>query len=1048
MPIFLAYSQPLKKAHISAYQRVDSTTGQSVNVKEHEDKRPAARVTATMGREMGTSDVLAQLRLAGTYLNRIGRGLGAPLLPDHKEPVNALEEQGQPGQGQQQPGTENKPGAQQKPRPSALDMPPQAYAAAMALLQSGGKIGMVMQTYEKLSPLEKEIIDRWLVVSNHPLKDEPGTSKDRFEAWLHQRVAQTKAREEQRKQEEAKEKKTPDQRPPVEKFAEAAKVVEQQRQEESPEAQAAREAAEKERSAFVEGLDKKPDGTAFVIPVASARSHMQGTWKKVTIGGEHFWKKGNVYRPSRDFGTFQTSIARQLAEASRKPIKAADKRVVLARDVQKPATATTGSAPTAATFTIPTEQQGKTVNAHTEQGTTVQVQYAVVEADTPIASHDTQFQANPDFPKELQPRDRSRAASEAQIQGILANFQPELLGANPKASDGAPVIGPDGAVEIGNGRTIALRRAFEQRLPEAKKYTSWLADNAQEFGLDVDKIRDMKQPMLVRMRKTDVDRQAFTKETNIAGQEEYSDAEQARIDAKALSPELLANYDPHAEGGEKATENLAFARGFARGLPRLGKFITDEGRLSQSGATRVRNALLARAFDNPKVVEKISEATDDNTRNLSNALVSVAPRIAAQKGAIEAGNLHDLDISKDIGDAAVVYGRLRQEKMTVADYINQEKMFGEELSPLGITALSVFERYARQPSKIRQFFHEYADVVEAAGSPKESAGLFGKKEAPTKAELVERATTRTELQSYEPKRRKEGLFASFGRRVRGLFLRKSKDLSYEEETAVIQENKKKPEARQRHKFKRARWPHPNMHPRCLTCGDEPGPSEYCEGIRKLQEGEVAKAGPVSLDQLREAAARGGAPSLSIPKLAAKYHKERRITWRGVPITIENPKGSLRHWEDDKGNPRTSEMQYNYGEVPGTVGMDDDPLDVVLGANLDAPTVYVITISFRPTYDRPDETKSFIGFTSENDALCATLLMYDDPRIVFEVNQYAASHYAAELMRLREGKGGTLLQRGLFLACDLEKAVTNRDGHWRSVWQVPGKREGRGKSDHV
>ena len=43
---------------------------------------------------------------------------------------------------------------------------------------------------------------------------------------------------------------------------------------------------------------------------------------------------------------------------------------------------------------------------------------------------------------------------------------------------------------------------------------------------------------------------------------------------------------------------------------------------------------------------------------------------------------------------------------------------------------------------------------------------------------------------------------------------------YDKETAVINENKKKPQAKKIHEFKSAKWTHPNGHPRCLVCGDE------------------------------------------------------------------------------------------------------------------------------------------------------------------------------------------------------------------------------------
>ena len=43
---------------------------------------------------------------------------------------------------------------------------------------------------------------------------------------------------------------------------------------------------------------------------------------------------------------------------------------------------------------------------------------------------------------------------------------------------------------------------------------------------------------------------------------------------------------------------------------------------------------------------------------------------------------------------------------------------------------------------------------------------------------------------------------------------------YDKETAVINENKKKPQAKEVHGFKAAKYTHPNGHPRCLICGDE------------------------------------------------------------------------------------------------------------------------------------------------------------------------------------------------------------------------------------
>lgn len=134
----------------------------------------------------------------------------------------------------------------------------------------------------------------------------------------------------------------------------------------------------------------------------------------------------------------------------------------------------------------PIEATGKTAEVVTERGAVVPVRWAVVEAADLVASHDNALRPNPDFPAELQPRDRTRAASEAQITKIANNIDPELLGESRKASDGAPIVGADRVVESGNARTIALRRAYAGG--KAEGYRAWLAENAAKFGIDPAKL--------------------------------------------------------------------------------------------------------------------------------------------------------------------------------------------------------------------------------------------------------------------------------------------------------------------------------------------------------------------------------------------------------------------------------------------------------------------------------------------------------------------------------------------------------------------------------
>lgn len=156
---------------------------------------------------------------------------------------------------------------------------------------------------------------------------------------------------------------------------------------------------------------------------------------------------------------------------------------------------------------------GKDSEVKTAKGTKVNTQFAVIDAGDLITSHDQSGNTNPSYPQALQPRNRERATSQAQIARIAKNLDPDMLGRTRNASAGAPIIGDDGVVESGNGRTMAIRMAYQNG--HADDYRDWLENDAADmYGLDAKKIKAMKHPVLVRVRKTDVDRAQFAREAN------------------------------------------------------------------------------------------------------------------------------------------------------------------------------------------------------------------------------------------------------------------------------------------------------------------------------------------------------------------------------------------------------------------------------------------------------------------------------------------------------------------------------------------------------
>lgn len=378
----------------------------------------------------------------------------------------------------------------------------------------------------------------------------------------------------------------------------------------------------------------------------------------------------------------------------------------------------------------------------TDRGTTVEIRYAVVNADRLVASHDQALRPNPAFPKSLQPRDRSRIASEDQVGRIARGLMPELLGVSVKASDGAPIIGRDGLVESGNARTIALQRLYSVK--SARAYQAWLIKQARSFGLDAKKIRAAQKPVLVRIRTSEVaDRESFVRECNEASVAAMSDIEQARIDADVLTADLLATFAPDDNGAIATASNAQFIKLFvARVIApgELGRFIDRHGELSQAGVRRIQNALITKAYGESSIVERMAEATDSNFRRIAAALLKKSAAFAVLNEDIARGARHDYRITDDVIVAVRKLSHLRETNQTVTGYLNQKALLVDnDLTALQRRLLQVLDLYNLSGRTIERILQSFIDQVDAFGHPSQRQ-IFSSA-LPTVAEVLEQAIT-------------------------------------------------------------------------------------------------------------------------------------------------------------------------------------------------------------------------------------------------------------------------------------------------------------------
>lgn len=121
----------------------------------------------------------------------------------------------------------------------------------------------------------------------------------------------------------------------------------------------------------------------------------------------------------------------------------------------------------------------------------------------------------------------------------------------------------------------------------------------------------------------------------------------------------------------------------------------------------------------------------------------------------------------------------------------------------------------------------------------------------------------------------------------------------------------------------------------------------------------------------------GADSVKKSLTFSGHKLQGRTAFRGLNISIENKKGTIRRGVDSDGHKWAIKMHYDYGYIRGTEGVDGDHVDCYIGNNIDAKNVYIIHQKI-PGTDKYDEDKCMLGFNTLADAKAAYLKQYDKP----------------------------------------------------------------------
>lgn len=472
------------------------------------------------------------------------------------------------------------------------------------------------------------------------------------------------------------------------------------------------------------GLDpnKGSLSAAAAIAVDSGASSVAADFEQSNTPTQSAWQSGMMDRLSN--ADQNNSTYARLAQAMQNEPTSVSEKSRLMREAESLPRAEVAAKQIKPKTRVLDEAKART-RAYTPEGKEVQAQWDVVDASDLVTSNTDNFTINPDFPSSRQPRDRTRASSQQQVNDIASKLQPNLLGESPDVSTGAPFVGAnDNVVDSGNGRTMAIRRVYQEGSEKAQAYRQFVNEQAGKFGLDTDAVNMMQSPVLVRRNTSDMNRDEFARAANKPTAARMSSTEQATSDAKNLPDASLLSFD--GEGSMSLYQSQKYLKNFIAGLPKTeqGSLMDDKGALSREGKSRIEAAIVQDAYNNPRLVSAISEKLDNDTTNVLRAVTDKAPQISQINASIRTGDVYENTLARDIADATQAYMDVRNSGKDINDYLSQDSLLGDGLTDGAKEILSVLSDNRRSAKAIGKYIQERINAVTGRGNPKQGGLSF------------------------------------------------------------------------------------------------------------------------------------------------------------------------------------------------------------------------------------------------------------------------------------------------------------------------------------
>lgn len=369
----------------------------------------------------------------------------------------------------------------------------------------------------------------------------------------------------------------------------------------------------------------------------------------------------------------------------------------------------------------------------------------VVDLYDLIPSHLINFQANPKYPAELQPRlSRGGFAGKEQVLDIAKNLDPDkLLDDTRGIDDFCPIVRADNVVVSGNGRAMSMVYAAEYHPDNIQKYIERLREVLPDHGLSEADLAGKKIPVLVREITDDIDLKKFAQTANMPAGMTLNDIEIIKIskdyvDLQDFSLLQIGDWQS-VEGALRNSVNAEVIGKFIERLPQdmRNQFIDNDGLLSHKGANYLQSAILFRVYGNEqgqKLAAAFINYDSAGIKNMQTAMMESLGMLVKAEALVEKGLRDpDLSIANDIAIVVDKYAQLLAQKdVSVGAYLATNTLFDDGLTPLQKSLLGYFDKYSRSRKELREFIIAYAEKVIEQNPPEQMSFT----PPPTKAEIL------------------------------------------------------------------------------------------------------------------------------------------------------------------------------------------------------------------------------------------------------------------------------------------------------------------------